>query len=532
MFRLEGRRPRGMGSTAIKRGSIGVLAVLLVAAFGTPSAHGAFPGDNGKIAYNRGGDIYAANPDGSGVVDLTLSSDGIAADPAWSADGKKIAFTSDGRSSGFERDVYVMNADGSNVVRVTAHQCGDHASQPAWSPDGSKILFYCDDGSDDELYQINVDGSGFTQLTNNSTVDRSPAWSPDGTKIAFADDRGDIYTINPDGTNVTKLTTNPVATVGGSPNWSPDGSRIAFFSDRDCVHCDTQDIYTVKADGSDLVRVTNTTPFDRFPAWAPDGSKITFATCTDPDVACLADIYTVNPDGSGATTVVNDPSQEDNPDWQPLRPPGYPRVKAASPTTVHLVPAVTSCSSPNGSHGAPLALPSCGPGSQSSSYLTVGTPDAPANGQAANSTGYVRFNVLTENPIDLTNGDQSDIQLTAQLTDVRQKATLADYTGELRVLFNLRLTDRLNGAGNVHPATTVDTTFGFNLTCATTPSGSVGSTCSASTTADAVVPSSTPEQKRSVWQMGKVEVYDGGSDGDADTPAGNTLFATQGIYAP
>jgi hypothetical protein len=115
---------------------------------------------------------------------------------------------------------------------------------------------------------------------------------------------------------------------------------------------------------------------------------------------------------------------------------------------------------------------------------------------------------------------------------VRDRQTLADYTGELRASFGLRLTDRLNGPGEVHPATTVDTSFGFSFGCATTPSASVGSTCSAATSADAVVPGVTPELKRAVWQLGQVQVYDGGADADGDTTGDNTLFMTQGLFAP
>jgi hypothetical protein len=163
----------------------------------------------------------------------------------------------------------------------------------------------------------------------------------------------------------------------------------------------------------------------------------------------------------------------------------------------------------------------------------VGIPDAVGNGKAANFTGNLKATVLTESPIDLTNGDQSDVALTVNVTDVRDKQTLADYTGELRASFALRLTDRLNGAGGVHPATAVDTSFGFSFTCAPTAGPpDVGSTCAASTTADAVMPGITPEAKRAIWQLGPLEVFDGGSDGDGDTTGDNTLFATQGLFAP
>ena len=130
-------------------------------------------------------------------------------------------------------------------------------------------------------------------------------------------------------------------------------------------------------------------------------------------------------------------------------------------------------------------------------------------------------------------GEQGDLALTASLTEVRNDtAGLNDYSGELRVTVPVRLTDRFNGAGNVHPGTAADFTLGFNMACATTPDGTVGSTCSAQTTADAVMPGLVVESKREVWTVGSIRVYDGGSYGDADTAGDNTLFAEQGLFAP
>jgi hypothetical protein len=173
----------------------------------------------------------------------------------------------------------------------------------------------------------------------------------------------------------------------------------------------------------------------------------------------------------------------------------------------------------------------------SSGYLTVGTPDA--NGQAPNSAGYVQLETLCNPPAPnlyppCTNtGDQIDASLTASLTDVRNKVALTDYTGELRVSMVVRITDRFNGmGGTVYPATASDVPFGFNMTCLATSDGTVGSTCSAQTTADALMPGLALEGKRAVWQLGQVQVYDGGADGDADTTGDNTLFMEQGLFVP
>jgi hypothetical protein len=208
---------------------------------------------------------------------------------------------------------------------------------------------------------------------------------------------------------------------------------------------------------------------------------------------------------------------------------GYARPKAATPASVPLVPAFKECASGNSSHGAPLAAPSCDPAAPASDYLTVGSPDT--NGKPAASTGNLRLGVIGESPINPDNGDQADISITGSLTDVRNRSDLSDYTGELRAVLGLRVTDRLNGASLSSPATAEDTPFAFNFACSATAT-STGGTCNVATTADAVTSGIAIEAKRSIWELGQVRVFDGGADGDADTTGDNTLFAVQGLFAP
>jgi glucose/arabinose dehydrogenase/PKD repeat protein len=208
----------------------------------------------------------------------------------------------------------------------------------------------------------------------------------------------------------------------------------------------------------------------------------------------------------------------------------YPRPVSAHLVTVHLVPAFRSCSAANASHAAPLALSSCSPPVQSSGYLTVGTPDV--NGKEANSTGSVQLEVTGESPIDPTNGDQADVRIAAQVTDVRKKSDLSDYAGELQVNSAIRITDRYNGALQDEPGTTSDIPFGFPMSCSVTAEAGIGSTCRASTTADALSAGTVKEGKRGVWMLGPIEVYDGGADGVASTAGDNTLFLRQGLFMP
>ena len=129
----------------------------------------------------------------------------------------RIAFTSK-RDGNYE--IYVMNADGSGQTNLTNNLAGDRC--PAWSPDGKRIAFDSARGDNWEVYVMNADGSGQTRLTNNSADDHRPAWSPDGKRIAFSSDRDgnwEIYVMNADGSSQTRLTNN--LDSDWDPAWSP-----------------------------------------------------------------------------------------------------------------------------------------------------------------------------------------------------------------------------------------------------------------------------------------------------------------------
>jgi hypothetical protein len=144
----------------------------------------------------------------------------------------------------------------------------------------------------------------------------------------------------------------------------------------------------------------------------------------------------------------------------------------------------------------------------------------------------VRLTALGELPLNPNNGNQADVQIEVSITDVRNASDLSDYTGALRAETDLRITDKQNSPVPNHNGTVEDTSFGFTVPCAATIAAGIGATCSVNTTANSLTPGLVIENKRSIWQLGQIRVYDGGADSDGDTPGDNTLFATQGIFVP
>jgi PKD repeat protein/glucose/arabinose dehydrogenase len=204
----------------------------------------------------------------------------------------------------------------------------------------------------------------------------------------------------------------------------------------------------------------------------------------------------------------------------------YARPQAASPLRVSLVPAYEPCTAPNREHGPPLSHPSCSAPQPSSPTVTVGSPDA--NGAAAASVGFVKYSVRVGDPA--TPEDEADVALLAEISDVREASGLLDYLGELQLRPSISITDRANGPASDQPATVQAVPLPVSLPCAMTL-GVAGSTCSVSTTLDAVAPGIVRERTRAIWELGQVELTDPGPDGQPGTPD-DTVFARQGIFVP
>jgi Tol biopolymer transport system component len=239
-------------------------------------------------------EIHVMNADGTGRTALThRAPSGFSA--AWSPDGASFAFNG---FSGTSFGLWAMDRDGGNVRSLgfsRAEADGGPVPDPDWAPGGRRLVV----SHNRDIFLVNRDGTGRKRLTGGfSAEDWGPAWSPSGAWIVFTRN-GSLFRIRTDGTGLRFLG------VGDEADWSPNGKRIVFslFSG-----FRSSDIYSMRADGTDRRRLTQSSAEEYAPAWSPGGTRIAYTRGFEGDVMVM------NADGSNKRRLVPDAAA---PSWSP-----------------------------------------------------------------------------------------------------------------------------------------------------------------------------------------------------------------------
>jgi TolB protein len=296
-------------------GAIALFFLPSVLLTGIPAPSGAtFPGVNGRIFYFRhiGGDneIFSMKPDGSNrtrLTDNSVDDEDLAASP----DGKWVVFEREVGGSQF--DVFKMRADGTHVKRLTNDPSTD--GDPAWAPNGNKIVFKSDRNVNDTLFTMKADGSNEQQISfpEGSYFDGHPRWSPNGDWIAFVrtyENTFETYIcfISPNDNDEDCLLSTKFD-YPRNPDWSPDSKRVVFEGTEMGSAYTTPNVFVMKKNGSNVVRLTSLDVPATDPTYSPDGEKILFEVFDSPE------LYRMNSDGFGFAPVTPSGYNVYAPDW-------------------------------------------------------------------------------------------------------------------------------------------------------------------------------------------------------------------------
>lgn len=311
------------------RNTAALAIAVVLAGPATVPASAARPMDRIMFASNRGGtsDLYTVNADGTDARSVLGGPlDEYEADV--SANGRRVVFV---RSVGIAccgptADIYIADADGSDIEELTPADPQVDDYRPQWSPDGERIAFSrgTGGGSPSNVFTVRPDGTGLEQLTTETGSGNNFAtWSPDGSRLAFVSTRegkSRIWVMDSDGANPHSITDPP---SGGdiSPQWSPLGDQIVFRSSRDADDGDAYEVYTVRPDGTGLTRITTNSVAEVAPTWSPDGRRIAFSSLGDVPCpagpVCPGQLWSMNADGSDLRRVTDRPFNDTFPDYLP-----------------------------------------------------------------------------------------------------------------------------------------------------------------------------------------------------------------------
>ena len=248
---------------------------------------------------------------------IRLTHDGLDKQrPSWAPDGRRLLIarhTSDGAH--IWQFVLDLGTPGSAPRRLTDRK--DPEYNGVFAPDGRRILFVAITLSGTQgnldIASIDVDGAGLKKVvgdTGNLSHQDWPAWSPDGRRFAFSsthEGNQEIYTAAADGTDLVRLTQSPG--LDAHPCWSPDGQTIAFATDR----WGGLELAAVGSDGHGLVRLTRSPGLDDYPSYSPDGARLAFVSNRDGQF----EVYVARADGSQAFNLSQHPGRDRYPTWTP-----------------------------------------------------------------------------------------------------------------------------------------------------------------------------------------------------------------------
>jgi Tol biopolymer transport system component len=297
--------------------ALAIAAGLILAQAG--AAHATFAGRDGRIAFwdFMTGQIYAVNPDGTRLAQLTHVAQGqTAADPAWSPDGRHIAFDSD--MSGAVR-LWIMDANGRHAHMVAGDRANAADMIPSYTPNGKRLVFSRCVGEPCAIYSIRVDGTHRRALTRlrAGVFDIRASVSPDGRRIAFTRFGahgiiGQVYVMRADGSGAHAVT--PPALEGSAPDWSPTGKLITFTSN--CCRPGSN-VYVMHPAGTGIRRLTGTPfPHNSFQsAYAPQADRITFASDRRYADFCCNDLFVMQSNGTRETLVPTGLTGVLSPSW-------------------------------------------------------------------------------------------------------------------------------------------------------------------------------------------------------------------------
>lgn len=229
--------------------------------------------DGTRILFRRHDDLWVLDLDDGSETNLTESPDRFEGWAGFSPDGTHIVFDANGEWLG-DQDIWIMDLEDGAVSNLTPDTPESTDVMPEWSPDGKTIVFVSDRAGNDDIYTMETDGSGVTQLTDHPERDWWPTWDPTSTKIAFVSRRrggDDIYVLNTtDPEDLTSLVRRHLYDV--EPDWSPDGEWIVFTGNTSkpvlteeygVVELETEEIYRVSASGGGQLSILTDAPFPR-----------------------------------------------------------------------------------------------------------------------------------------------------------------------------------------------------------------------------------------------------------------------------